>query len=235
MRLLKAGLVQLLLLSTLGLASVASAPAALPDAHLLPGEEYPMKGEGAINGPFQGEVIGKLETELGEKLTFAEMKISMELLELSSLGPDTLVLTGVVEPKSKASCSTAGSPEGTVTIPGEYHVVNGLDLIKETLASLLILFKELLVECNKGKLKVKVRSPWLARLHVIAGTDESFAGLTAKCSKKGRQEMTEYLNDEERAVKGQLTANFALGFETACMELTLEMTVTLFKMVDFLF
>lgn len=228
MRFLKVSLVLLAGISSL----VAAAPtlAALPDVHLLSGEEYPVLGEGSVSGTFQGEVVGKLETEIGEKLTFTKLSLSLELLELSSLGPDSLVLTGVLEAKKKVSCHSEGAAEGEVKIAGEYHVV------ETSLGhALLILFKELSVLCNSGKLKVKVRAPWMGELNVSSGTDVTLLGLNVKCFLKGSQNVREYLNDEERLVKGQLTANFGLGFETACLELTNELTMFFTKMVDFLF
>jgi hypothetical protein len=213
--------------------AATSAMAALPDVHLLSGEAYPATGSGSVTGKEAGEVVGKLETELGEKLTATGVSTSVELLELSSLGPGELVFTGVLEPKKSVPCHTVGAKnEGEVVLPGEYHVV----VAAEKQQAVLVLFKELTVECNSGKLKVKVRSPALIHLNVTAGTDVTTYGISAKCgTKKGKQDMTEYLNDEEKLVKGQLTANFGLGFETACDEVNQEMTVTSSKMVDFLF
>ena len=215
--------------------SATSALAALPDVHLLSGEAYPATGSGSVTGIVKGEIVGKLETELGEKLTATGVSTSVELLELSSLGPGELVFTGVQEPKSKTSCHTVGSKgEAEVVLPGEYHVV---DAIKETKTEkgVLILFKELVVLCNSEKLKIKVRSPALIHLNVAAGDDVTTYGISAKCSGKGKQDLREYLNDEALSVKGQLTANFGLGFETACDEVNQEMTVTSTKMVNFLF
>jgi hypothetical protein len=57
----------------------------------------------------------------------------------------------------------------------------------------------------------------------------------AKCSGKGKQELKEYLNDEEVKTKAALTANFGLGFEASCLEIFAELTMVSNKMVDFLF
>jgi len=200
----------------------------LPDVHVLSGETYPATGEGSL----KGKEIGILETEIGEKLTSETVGVSAELTELSSLGPGALVFTNVVEPKSGSKCNTAGDPEGTVKLSGEYHVV----VIKEVplTPAILILFKELTVTC--GSLKIKVRSPAVIALNgVTSGTDVTSYKLASKCSGKGKQELREYLNDEGKATKAQLTANFGLGFETACETVKEELTVTSSKMIDFLF
>jgi hypothetical protein len=211
--------------------SVSPAPALeLPDVHVLSGETYPVRGEGKV----EGTEVGELETELGEKLTSTTVKFELELLELSSLGPMTITLTGIVEPKSKTVCHTSGDADGTVKLPSEYHVVD--TSTSPLTAALLILFKELVVECNSGKLKLKVRSPSVVKLEkVTSGADVASYGFVWKCTGKGKQELKNYLNDAGGTVKGVLTANFGLGFETACENVTEELVVKSSKMVDFLF
>jgi hypothetical protein len=202
----------------------------LPDVHVLSGETYPALGEGSV----EGVEVGTLETELGEKLTSSKVTASAELLELSSLGPGALVFTGVTEPKSKTSCNTSGDVAGTVKLSGEYHVVD--TSTSPLTAAILILFKELVVECNSGKLKVKVRSPAVIKLEkVTSGTDVTEYGLVSKCIGKGKQELKTYLNDAGESIKGVLTANFGLGFESACDNVTKELIVKSPKMIDFLF
>jgi hypothetical protein len=222
------------LFAVFALAAAVSATSAmaleLPDVHVLSGESYPALGEGKV----EGTEVGVLETELGEKLTSSTVKAQAELLELSSLGPGTLTFTGVFEPKSKTSCHTSGDVEGTVKLPGEYHVVD--TSTSPLTAAILILFKELVVECNSGKLKIKVRSPALVKLEkVTSGTDVESYGLVSKCTGKGKQELKNYLNDAGESVKGVLTANFGLGFETACENVKEELIVKSNKMIDFLF
>jgi hypothetical protein len=103
-------------------------------------------------------------------------------------------------------------------------------------AALLTLFNELLVECNKGKVKIKVRAPALFKLEKItSGLEVNEYGLVASCSGKGKQELKTYLNDAGETVTGQLTANFGLGFETACEKITKEVVLKSPKMLDFLF
>jgi hypothetical protein len=218
----------------LGAAFTATAAfAELPDVHVLSGETYPVTGEGTLeNG---GAIVAELETEIGEKLTATALKASAELKELSSLGPGTLKFNGVTEPKSKTLChSTNTTVEGEVLFSGEYHVVN--TSTSPLTAQILILFNELLVECNGGKLKIKVRAPAIVKLEkVTSGTDVTEYGLVANCVAKAKQELKEYLNEEGKLTKGVLTANFGLGFETACERTTKELVLKSSKMIDFLF
>lgn len=230
MQIPKAGLMQSLLVGSLILVSASPALALeLPDVHVLSGESYPAVAAGA-----EGAGEATLETELGEKLTAESGSVWAELLELSSLGPLSLSAAGVAEPKSKTKCHTTGSPEGVVNLPGEYHVVD--TSTSPLTAAILVLFKEIALECNGGKLKVKIRSPSLLKLEkVTSGTDVTEFGIVGKCSGKGKQELKEYLNDEGKGTKAGLTANFGLGFETACLSVTSEQKFTVNKMVDFLF
>lgn len=231
MRLLNVGLMQLLLVSALGLTSAVPALALeLPDVHVLSGETYPALSEGRV----MGAGVATLETELGEKLTATEVKLTGELLELSSLGPASIEFWEVLEPKSKTRCNSPGVLAGIVRLPAEYHVVDTNDL--PLTAAVLILFKEQTVECNSGKLKIKVRSPILVKLEkVTSGTDVTEYGLVAKCTGKGKQELSFYLNDAGQTVKAVLSANFGLGFESACENIKEELIMKSGKMVDFLF
>jgi hypothetical protein len=231
MRLFKAGLVQLLLVSALGLAPASPAIAfELPDVHVLSGETYPSSGEGKIEGV--GAAI--LESVIGEKLTASGVTVTAELTLLSSLAGGTIKLTGVTEPKSKTSCNTVGDAAGTVKIRSEYHVV---DIETSPLtAAILVLFPEITIECNSGKLKIKVRSPVLLKLEkVTAGTDVTEFGLVAKCNTKGEQELQEYFDENAKLTHADLTANFGLGFELVCFSMSKELVVKSNKMLDFLF
>jgi hypothetical protein len=215
--------------------AATSAMAELPDVHLLSGESYGtgVKGEGTLeNG---GVVVGTLETVLGETLTATSINVKATLKELSALGPGTLTFKGVTEPRTKTLCLTTSNTkvEGEVILPGEYHVVTNAGLTP----MVLILFEELTVECNNKKLKIKVKAPALIKLEKLtSGTDVEKYGLVANCTAKGKQELTEYLNDEGKVVtKAFLLANFGLGLEQACERTTKELVVTSEKMLDFLF
>jgi hypothetical protein len=231
MRPVKVGAVQLLLAATLVLIHASSVLALdLPDAHLLSGEEYPTEAEGEV----LGAGVGKLETTGGEKLTFSDMLLDLVLRELSSLGSMAMVFSGVTEAFTKTNCNTAGDPSGFVSIPGEYHIV---DIETAPLvAAVLLLYKETIIECNSGKLKVKLRAPIILKLaKVTSGTDVTQVGIVAKCHAVGEQEPKEYFNDAGALVLADPTAHFGLGFELACLSLTKELVLTTGKMVNFLF
>lgn len=219
-------------IAVFALAAALIAPAAfaeLPDKHVLSGETYPAVSEGEVSGT---EVV-VLETEIGEKLTAGALHISEELTELSSLGPISKWWKQVLEPKTKTSCNTPGDAAGNVKISGEKHIVKPPVQVGKYLV--VYLFKETTIECNSGKLKVKLRSPVIFSLEkVTSGSDTTEYGLVSKCSGKGKAESKEYLNDEEKAVKGVLTMNFGLGFESACENVSKELVMKSSKMVVFL-
>jgi hypothetical protein len=237
MRLLKVGLVQLLLISALSLASASPtlAELPLPDIHVLSGDTYPTTGEGKIE--VTSGVVAELETAIGEKLTAKSVTLKTELKELAALGPVTYTFTGVEEPRSKTLCKLPEPAlpfDGILLFTGEFHVVY---IKTEPLtAAMLMLFGEQLIECNSGKLKIKVKAPVIIKLEkVTAGTDVSEYGLVANCMAKGKQELREYFTDEGKLMKAILLANFGLGFEEACYRASKEMVVKSTKMIDFLF
>jgi hypothetical protein len=209
-----------------------SAAVELPDMHVLSGETYPATAKGTIEN--EGGVVAEFETELGEKLTATFLFISAELKELSALGPISLAFHGTLEPKSKTFCNTISQPSGTAVVSGEYHIV--VTKTEPLTAAVLILFNEATFECNSGKLKPKLRSPALIKLEkVTSGTDVTEYGLVANCVPKGKQELKEYFNEESKLAKGVLSANFGLGFETACLRTSKELVLKSTKMDDFLF
>jgi hypothetical protein len=227
MKIVRLGLAQLLLVSVLGLASASTAVALeLPDVHVLSGESYPATAEGKI----EGSEVAVLETELGEKLKANAMTIQTVLTELSSLDVDALTFLGVLDQK-KGFCNTVGDGVGTVKFNGEYHLVLVSDA--PATAGFLLLFKELVVECEK--VKVKVRGPLLIKpLGLQSGTDITNYKIVTNCSGKGKQELKTYLNDAGETTKGILTANFGLGFEAACLNVSKELSMSSSKMLDFL-
>jgi hypothetical protein len=225
---LRIGLALMAVLLALLLAPAASIALELPDVQVLSEETYPATGTGSVSGV----EAGKLETELGEKLTSSGVKVEVELAKLSSLGSDKLTLSGTFEPKGKTECNTLGQAKGTVELEGEYHVVD--TSTSPLTVAILSLFKELVMEC--GKVKVKIRSPAVVKLNkVTSGTDVTEFGLVLVCTGKGKQELKTYLNDENVSTKAVLTANFGLGFETICENVSSELVVKSTKMVDFLF
>jgi hypothetical protein len=229
MRTLKIALTLAAALATLFLMSTSTALAfELPDLHVLSGDFYPASGAGEVTAE------AALETEIGEKLTATVTSVTMELTVLTSLGRLIETWKGVAEPKSKTSCNTAGDAAGTVKVQGEYHIT---DLIETPLtAVVLLLLPDPVVECNSGKLKIKIKGPLLLKLEkVTAGVDSTEFGLVAKCSGKGKQELREYLNEEGTRTKGAPSANFGLGFESACESIAKELVVKMSKMTDGLF
>src|ERR1700759_1094930 len=144
--------------------TTTSAVAELPDVHVEQGGFYPVESVGAIGTG--ATVVGKLETELSEKLTFATALIRMTLLELSALGPIEFEFTGSKE-KAGNECHSPARAQGVVTFSREYHVVyTGLTTLT---VGMLFLFMEQTVACNKEKLKVKIKAPALIKLNVTAG------------------------------------------------------------------
>jgi hypothetical protein len=215
-----------------GLPVIESAPAVeLPDVHILSGETYPALAEGKV----EGTEVGKLETELGEKLTSNAVTISLEVRELSAAGPMTLTFTGVKYTTKKTSCNTIGDPEGVVKVAAGYHLV--YTSTAPLAAGVLIVFSELPVECEKGKRDVTVRSPVIIKLEkATSGVDLMAFGLVAHCIKgKGNQELKEYIYSEGKSVKAILTANVGLGFEPACQEVSKEVVMNTSKMLGFSF
>ncbi len=76
----------------------------------------------------------------------------------------------------------------------------------------------------------------LPDVHVLSGEAyPEMASGKVEGSEVAKLELKTYLNDEGATVKGVLTANFGLGFETACENITKELVEESNKMVDFLF
>jgi hypothetical protein len=229
MQILKPGLAQLILVGAVGLVLASPALALeLPDVHVLSSESYPATAEGAV----EGVEVAVLETEIGEKLTASGAQVTTELQKLTSLLFGVFTLTSFEDHRIKTSCHGVGQPAGTVVIEGEEHVVD--TSTAPLMMSYLFLFKEITIEC--GKEKRKLRGMLLYRVEkVTSGTDVTQYGLIGKCAAKGKQELTEYFNDEGVRVKSVLSANFGLGFENACLAINKELVLTSSKMVDFLF
>jgi hypothetical protein len=219
--------------ATVGATQAAATEFVLPDLHTLSDVGYPVQSEGILEN--SGAIVAELETAIGEKLTATSVNLRTTLAKLSALGPLTLKFNGVTEPKGKILCKTTNvTTKGEVLLEGEYHIVTNAALTQH---AILILFSELIIECNEGKLKLKIKAPVLLKLEkVTSGTDVESYGLVANCTAKGKQELTEYVNDESKAVtKANLTANFGLGAEAACERATKELVMKSTAMIDFLF
>src|ERR1700759_4351797 len=208
--------------------AATSASAALPDVHVVEGGKYPVTGAGSVGNGTQ--VVGRLETAIGENMTVTTKTVATKLAELSSLGAIELIYSGLKE-KAGNECHTSGLLEGAVIFSGEYHVVyTGLTTLT---AGVLILFPEEIVVCNKEKLKIKIKAPALIKLKVVAGASVASYVLESACT-KGKQEPNEYYNEEGALATANLLVNFGLGFEKACL-MGEPLTVTSSQKVDFLF
>jgi hypothetical protein len=217
------------LAAAIGATQAAATEFVLPDAHTLSDAGYPVPEEGTLeNG---GAIVAELETAIGEKLTATSVTVKGTLTKLSGLGPATLRFTGVTEPKSKTLCkSTNVTTKGEVLFEGEYHMVTNAALTQH---GLVFLFTELTVECNEGKLKIKIKAPAELKLEGAEDmVDITSYGLVANCTAKGKQELTEYVNDAGTVVtKANLTANFGLGAEAACERTTKELVIKTSEMI----
>jgi hypothetical protein len=211
-----------------------SAFAELPDVHVGAGLTYPVTSTGTLeNG---GNIVGELETEIGEKLTSTKVTVATELTKLTSLGPLTLKFNSVLEPRTKSECHSDGVGAGEVVFSGEYHVVyTTLSPVTVLNAGFLILFNEDTVLCNKEALRIKVKAPALTRLNVAAGAEVEEFRLVALCTPAAKQEPKEYFNEEAKPVIANFLSNFGAGFEKTCIRLSKELKVKTSKKVDFLF
>jgi hypothetical protein len=220
------------LTAAIGATQAAATEFVLPDIHTLSDTNYPVTGEGTLeNG---GAIVAELETAIGEKLTATSVTAKAVLAKLAALGTGSLKFNGVTEPKSKTLCkSTNVTTKGEVLFEGEYHIVTNAAL---TLHAVLILFNELTVECNEGKLKIKVKAPAEIKIEGAENmVDVTSYKLAANCTAKGKQELTEYVNDAGTVVtKANLTANFGLGAEAACERATKELEIKSPEMIVFL-
>ncbi|HTZ88077.1 MAG TPA: hypothetical protein VMB05_15525, partial [Solirubrobacteraceae bacterium] len=197
----------------------------LPDVKLLPEETYPTEGKGSVSGT----EVGQLETEAGEKIVWKEMTFSLEIFELSSLGPMLLTLSDAREKNGTGgTCATTGDPAGVVLIPSEWHVID--TSTSPLTVALLVLFKEAAITCSKQT--VKLRGPVILKVEkVTSGMDITSFGLVSNCTAKGKQELTGYLNDEGTTINGVLSEVRGGKGEASCMRLSLELVVGTSKMI----
>jgi hypothetical protein len=214
-------------------AVMAATASALPQIHEGLGEGFPISAEGSA----KGANIAQLSTALSAPITSSEVKLSVEAKELGSLFPYTATFTGAeIEGKT---CSTAGDAAGTILV-----TKNELHLVWTSLSPLALaadfLVAKFTITCVKGteSLKITVEGQALGKIEGVKDMEDftSFTG-NLKCTKpgNGKQEVKEYFNDEEKLVKGVLTANLGLGPETGCEEVKEPVTIKSAKMFQFLF
>jgi|GEM_PF-6267570 len=230
-----AALSQTLAVAVVLLATATTTPATafeLPDIHNLPGETFPVSGEGVSTKAAESVVI---ETESGSRATAEQLQLTMKLEALSALGPIALDFINVIEPKTKSFCNTEGDATGVVLVTGEYHVVD-TKLSPLTAALLILLPLGGTTTFTCGKLKLKVTGTLLLNLNVKSAEEVTSFGTWPKCIAKGRQDTTTYFNDAGTELTKQLlSANFGLGAEFACLETKAEVRIVMSKMIEFLF
>jgi hypothetical protein len=203
----------LLAIFALGIISAATASAALPDLSQLAGEAYPAKLEG------EEKSADILETISGSKVTGTSVSLTLELAELSALGAFTAAFRGVKEKTNP--CSTSGDAKEVVLVHGEYHIVL---LVGGASYGIVFLVGGFTIECGEPvKTKIKVKGDAIASLpKPEIGTDVTELGGVLEGS-KGKNNITEYLNNGGTAVKGILESNFGLGYEQSMEEITGEL------------
>jgi hypothetical protein len=178
----------------------------LPDISLTLGGAYPLVLTFADNSKtptgFQSTSGGKLEGE-GVALT----------LEVAALGSSGTYL-GIflkVKQSGMTACKTNGAGAEEVITKGKFSLV---PLENTAALPLGILFEpeEATVEC--GATKIKLRGKVLSSLVKIQNEANELteAGAVLEGDKKGKNDITEYVNDEGRKVKAILEANFGTGF-----------------------
>jgi hypothetical protein len=208
----------------------------LPDIHtVLPGDVYPIVGEG------KAEVKGGTEAEKAKELALqtevsknpaASVLVKLEARDLTSLGPITIDLFGVHEPKKPAiPCHTEGDGEGVVLVPGaEFHIV---PINATSTAGVLVLFPTIKVFCVGG-ITVTTEAPSLSELRIPATEDITSFEAKTTCASSGIASNSTYFNDAGEEVKGAtLKANFGGGLENAC-EQTPPVTISSTKMFTIL-
>jgi hypothetical protein len=213
----------LLAVCLVGLIGSPSALATLPEFSLLAGKEFPVTGEGTSRADPHGV---KLENLIAQQVFAEQVKAS---LEIASAGPSgTLTLQFTNMKSGKAKCNTLGLKEGSGTLVGELRLV---PTSKEgSQIGALITFAENTISCKEeGKevSKLKIKAPTIAAVIATVlekGEEVMSFGLVAKCGGTGKQELSSYFNDEEKAVEKQL---LELGGFTGCMELKDELPIFL--------
>src|ERR1700755_2555634 len=199
------GCTGIVLIIMLTLASASASAMELPDIHPLP-ESETVTAEGVIKGA-EAAVI---ETEIGEKLTAEELRPLFRFEKLSSLGSGDLHFSGVSRKGTK--CNTEGDAPGVVLMASEFkwHYII-LQISPALIADLVYLIPATTLIC--GTLKIKASGSLVVGLEGVSNnTPTTSFKLSAKCSGKGKQELTSYFNDAGTSVtKNLVLMNFGLG------------------------
>jgi hypothetical protein len=132
-------------LLTLAITSTTHAAVNLPDISVtLTGGTYPVRIQGTLRN-----AIVEVGTSSGVVIEGKGVTLLLLTTELSALGTFTLDYTNYREPKSGATCQTAGDAAGVILVKGEFHLV---PLEVSAALPLGILFLECLTKRGFGML-----------------------------------------------------------------------------------
>ncbi|HTA06621.1 MAG TPA: hypothetical protein VK774_09685 [Solirubrobacteraceae bacterium] len=205
----------------------APALAALPEFSVPSGVEFPVLGEGTSR---KDPHSVKLESQIPVPIYAEQLKASFEVAKSGPSGTLKLQFTNAKQLSN--TCHSLGNPEGRITLQGELRLVP--TNAEGSQIGALISFAENTIMCfkeGKEESSMKIKAPSIATVVATVlskGEAVTSFGLAAKCSGAGKQEISTYFNDEEKAVEKQL---LELGGLTGCMELKEEMAIILSKRV----
>ena len=222
----------LMLVGAFSIVSVVSASAEstpLPQiSTALPGETYPIIGEGAVKAENEDDFFSTASFQIPDE----ETRVKLEVTMLGSSGVGEVELRGVREGSGGERCNTSGDASGVVLVKGEFHLVYTSISPASTLeVGTLLTFNTFKVLC--GALISTIEGPLLGRVIPEAGGsadggDSTSLKLAFHCSNTltGTQELSSYYNSEGTLITKQLMkANISgLGLENGCKELAPEAT-----------
>jgi hypothetical protein len=175
--------------------------AALPDISISLGGSYPIHLQGTVS-----EAATSLATASGDVLEGTGATLLLLTTELSSLGHFTATFTNMKDPATKEKCHSTGDATGVVLASGEFHTVSNQGGVPE----LLFLLTEFEIEC--AGLEVLVRGTMLATLDAGEAEEEATEINTILEGEKGKENLTEYVNDGGTAVTAKLESEQGTGF-----------------------
>ena len=177
------------------LAMMASSASAftLPDLSLTLSGTYPVHAQGTLPG-----AETKLGSATGIPLEGKGVTLLLLATGLSSLGTFTSTFTKVKIPAGE-ECETTGAGKGNVISSGEYHIV---PLNTTGTIGLLFLVTQFLIDCPKNTFVIKGN----LISSINAGTENqeltTFGGVLE--GSKGKQTISEYINDTGSKIKAKL-------------------------------
>src|ERR1700738_910621 len=186
----------------------ATSAFALPDVSIVLAGTYPLH----LNFEDNGKTESLLETTGGSALHGKGLKVLLLFKELSPLGTFEALFLNVIVLPGKESCNTEGDKAGEVLTKGTFHVVwRTLKTDPEGKLTLGIAFLPETVTIKCQKTTTKVKGCALSTLEAAEGElSESTGELKGS---KGKNNLTEYYNNEGKLVKCILESNFGTGFQ----------------------